>query len=42
MLEEKVRQYREKIAVTLGDYLFLYDELDKDSNKIANALVKTG
>ncbi len=42
MLEEAVRKYAGKTAVTLGDRRLSYAELDEASNKVANALLKIG
>jgi len=42
MLEETVRRYGRKTAIALGDRRLSYAELDKASNKIANALIKMG
>ena len=42
MLEETVRRYGWKAGIVLGDRRLSYAELDEASNKIANALIKTG
>ena len=42
MLEEAVRKYAGKTAVTLGDRRLSYAELDEASNKVANALIGIG
>lgn len=42
MLEEKARQYRKKIAVSLSQNRLSYADLDEASNKVANYLVKIG
>ena len=42
MLGEAARQYGEKTAVAFGERRLSYAELDKASNKVANALVESG
>ncbi len=42
MLEETVNRYAAKTAIVLGERRVSYAELDKDSNKVANALIKEG
>ena len=42
MLEEAAKQYGEKTAIILGENRLSYTELDKASNRIANALTKMG
>ncbi|MFC2002189.1 class I adenylate-forming enzyme family protein [Chloroflexota bacterium] len=42
MLEKTVKRYANKTAIVLGERRVSYAELDKDSNKLANALIKMG
>ncbi|MBI4180563.1 MAG: AMP-binding protein [Chloroflexi bacterium] len=42
MLENTVRRYGKKTAIVLSDQRLSYADLDKDSNKVANALIKVG
>lgn len=42
MLEETVNRYAAKTAIVLGERRVSYAELDEDSNKVANALIKEG
>ena len=42
MLENTARQYPTKTAIVLGECRVSYTELDESSNKVANALIKTG
>ncbi len=42
MLEESAKHYGGKTAIVLGDRRLSYAELDKASNKVANALIKMG
>ena len=42
MLEKTVKQYAGKTAIVLGDRRVSYTELDEASNKVTNALIKTG
>jgi len=42
MLEEAVSRYGGKTAIILGDRRLSYAELDKASNKVANALLRIG
>lgn len=42
MLEKTATQYAEKTAIVQGKRSVTYAELDKDSNKLANALIKLG
>ncbi len=42
MLEERAKHYGGKTAIVLGDRRLSYAELDKASNKVANALIKMG
>jgi len=42
MLEDAAKRYGRKTAIVLGEHRLSYAELDKDSNKIANALIKMG
>ena len=42
MLGEAAKQYGEKTAVALGECRLSYAELDEASNKVANALIKSG
>ncbi|MFC2003761.1 class I adenylate-forming enzyme family protein [Chloroflexota bacterium] len=42
ILEETVRRYPNKTAVSLGERKLSFAELDEASNKIANALIKMG
>jgi long-chain acyl-CoA synthetase len=42
LLEEAARRYGRKTAITLGEERLSYTELDDASNKVANALTKTG
>jgi len=42
MLEEAVRQYGRKTAITLGKQRLSFTEVDEASNKVANALIKMG
>jgi len=42
MLEEAVRQYGRKTAITLGKQSLSFTEVDEASNKVANALIKMG
>ena len=40
MLEDTVKRYRDKTALTLGEQRLSYAELDEYSNRVANALIK--
>jgi len=42
LLENAAKRYGGKTAIVLGEHRLSYAELDKDSNKIANALIKMG
>ena len=42
MLEEAAGRYGRKTAIVLGDRRLSYAELDETSNKVANALIRTG
>jgi len=42
LIEEAAKQYKGKTAVVMGDQRVSYAELDKASNKVANALIKMG
>ncbi len=42
MLEEAVGRYGDKTAIALGERRLSYAELDRLSNKVANALIKMG
>ena len=42
MLEETAKQHGGKTAIVLGDRRLSYTDLDKASNKVANALIKMG
>ncbi len=42
MLDEAVKRYGKKTAVTMGDSRLSYAQLDEASNKIANALIGVG
>ena len=42
MLEETAKRYGRKTAIILGDRRLSYTDLDKASNKVANALIEMG
>ena len=42
ILENSVKQYATKTALVLGEHRVSYTELDESSNRVANALIKTG
>ena len=42
MLEEAVGRYGEKTTIVSGDRRLSYADLDEESNKVANALIKLG
>lgn len=42
LFEEKVKIYRDKVAITFGDTKMTYEELDKKADKLASIMIKEG